>query len=266
MLSLYLMPPQPPVSHALSLCLALLLLGVVSAVAQPAAPDTAPTLQRGERVVLVASPLFTNDNLGHAYEQDLDGLRSRPVVDGRVETRPGGDTCTWLRKQDDAFRLNVEGTAKGMVNRPVTVGDRRSVQLVMYKIDSIAALPASAALPAPETLSDEETLLLSEVHYGWSFTVVIVGTTRTLTNGVYDELRRRVEAGAPIEPVLRAHDLGAVTSSRGLGFGYRTPVPAPLPLSWSDLQQRFDLAEPQPVLAEYTLLRDIRPEPIPFRN
>jgi hypothetical protein len=104
------------------------------------------------------------------------------------------------------------------------------------------------------------------VHYGWSFTVVIVGTTRTLTNGVYDELQRRVEAGEPIEPVLRAHDLGAVTSSRGLGFGVRTPVPDRLPLSWDDLQQRYTLAEPQPVLAEYTLLRPLRPEPIPFQD
>ena len=229
-------------------------------------PDREATLQRGERVVLVASPLFTNDNLGHAYEEDLDGLRSRPVVDAPVETRPGGDTRTWLRKQDDAFRLNVEGTAKGMVNRPVPSGDRRSVQLVIYKIDSIAALPASAALPAPETLSDEEALLLSEVHYGWSFTVVIVGTTRTLTNGVYDELQRRVEAGDPIEPVLRAHDLRTVTSSRGLGFGVRTPVPDRLPLSWDALQQRYDLAAPQPVLAEYTLLRTLHPEPISFRD
>ena len=188
------------------------------------------------------------------------------MVDAPIQTRPGGETRTWLRKQTDGFRLNVNGTAKGMLNDPVPIGDRRSVQLVVYKIDSIAALPASAALPAPETLSDEETLLLSEVHYGWSFTVVIVGTTRTITNGVYDELRRRVEAGEPIEPVLRANDLGAVTSSRGLGFGVRTPVPDPLPLSWDDLQQRFDLAAPQPVLAEYTLLRTLRPEPIPWTD
>jgi hypothetical protein len=260
------MPIHVPRLPVLFVALALLLLGIAPAAAQLAAPDTAPTLQRGERVVLVASPLFTNDNLGHAYEQDLDGLRSRPVVEAPVETRPSGDTRTWLRKQDDAFRLNVEGTAKGMLNDPVTIGDRRSAQLVVYKIDSIAALPASAVLPAPETLSDEEALLLSEVHYGWSFTVVIVGTTRTLTNGVYDELRRRVEAGTPIEPVLRAHDLAAVTSSRGLGFGVRTPVPDRLPLSWDDLQQRYDRADPQPVLAEYTLLRDIRPEPILFRE
>ena len=260
------MSSQPLLADALSLGLALLLLGAAPAVAQSAAPNTALTLQRGERVVLLASPLFTNDNLGHAYEQDLDGLRSRPVVAGPVETRPSSDTRTWLRKQDDAFRLNVEGTAKEMVNRPVTVGDRRSVQLVMYKIDSIAALPESTALPAPNDLNESEALLLSEVHYGWSFTVVIVGTTRTLTNRVYTELQRRVEAGAPIEPVLRAHDLGAVTSSRGLGFGYRTPVPDPLPLSWNDLQQRYDLSETQPVLAEYTLLRPLRPEPIPFRE
>jgi hypothetical protein len=260
------MPLPSLAPRAFPLCLALLLLGMAPAVAQPAASDAAPTLQRGERVVLVASPRFTNDNLGHAYEQDLDDLRSRPVVEGPVQTRPGGDTRTWLRKQDDAFRLNVDGTAKGMLNDPVPIGDRRSAQLVVYKIDSIAALPASAALPTPETLSDKEALLLSEVHYGWSFTVVIVGTARTLTNGVYDELRRRVEAGTPIEPVLRAHDLGAVTSSRGLGFGVRTPVPDPLPLSWDDLQQRFDRAAPQPVLAEYTLLRPLRPKPIPFRD
>lgn len=236
------------------------------AVAQPAAPDTAPTLQRGERVVLLASPRFTNDNLGHAYEADLDGLRSRPVVDGPVETRPGGETRTWLRKMADGFRLNVNGTATGMLNDPVPIGDRRSVQLTVYRIDSIAGLPASAALPASEGLADEDALLLSEVHYGWSFTVVIVGTTRTLTNSVYDELQRRVEAGTPIEPVLRAHDLAAVTSSRGLGFGVRTPMPERLPLSWDDLQRRYTLAEPQPVLAEYTLLRTLRPEPIPFRD
>ena len=53
--------------RSLSLFLALIPLGATSAVAQPAASDTAPTLQRGERVVLLASPLFTNENLGHAY-------------------------------------------------------------------------------------------------------------------------------------------------------------------------------------------------------
>jgi len=255
----------PSFRRTVPLIFALLLLGIAPAAAQSGSGNGA-ALERGERVVLVASPLFTNDNLGHAYEQDLDGLRSRPVVEGPVETRPGGDTRTWLRKQDDAFRLNVEGTAKGMLNDPVTVGDRRSAQLVLYQIDSIAALSASTPFPAAETLRDEDALLLSEVHYGWSFTIVIVGTTRTLTNAVYDDLQRRVEAGTPIEPMLRAHDLGAVTSSRGLGFGYRTPLPDPLPLSWGDLQQRYDLADPQPVLAEYTLLRTVRPEPIPFRN
>ena len=262
------MSSQPLLTGAPPLGLALLFLGAAPAVAQTASPDTdtPPTLQRGERAMLLASPLFTNDNLGHAYEQDLDGLRSRPVVAGPVETRPGGDTRTWLRKMADGFRLNVNGTATGMLNDPVTIGDRRSVQLTVYRIDSIAALPEPIALPAPEDLNENEALLLSEVHYGWSFTVVIVGTTRTLTNRVYDELQRRVEAGTPIEPVLRAHDLGAVTSSRGLGFGYRTPVPDPLPLSWDDLQQRFDLAAPQPVLAAYTLLRPIHPEPILFRD
>lgn len=260
------MPPPSLFPYVLTLCVFVLLSGTVHAVAQPTAPDTAPALQRGERVILVASPLFTNDNLGHAYEQDLDGLRSRSVVDGPAEARAGGDTRTWLRKQDDRFRLNVEGTAKGMINEPVQIGDRRSAQLVVYKIDLIAALPESIALPLSQNLTDEESLLLSEVHYGWSFTVVIVGTVRTLTNRVYDELQRRVKASEPIEPVLLANDLAAVTSSRGLGFGYQTPTPDRLPLSWSDLQQRYDLAEPQPVLAEYTLLRTIRPGPIPWRD
>ena len=187
-------------------------------------------------------------------------------MDGPVETRPGGDTRTWLRKMTDGFRLNVNGTATGMLNDPVPIGDRRSVQLTVYRIDSIAALSRIHRTACARGPGRRDALLLSEVHYGWSFTVVIVGTTRTLTNRVYDELQRRVEAGAPIEPVLRAHDLGAVTSSRGLGFGYRTPVPDPLPLSWDDLQQRFDLAAPQPVLAAYTLLRPIHPEPIPFRD
>ena len=225
-------------------------------------PET--VLKRGEQVLLVASPLFTTDDLGHAYEADLDGLRSRPLVDARVEVRSGGAPRTWFRKQTDGFRLNVNGTAKGMLNDPVTIGDRRSAQLVIYKVDSVAALPPSARLPAFDALRDDDTLLLSELHTGWSFTVVIVGTTRTLTNRVFDELKRRVETGRPIEPVLRDYDLGAVTSSRGLGFGNRTPVPDRLPLSWNDLTARYDLAEPQPVLAEYTLLRDIRPEPIRF--
>ena len=262
-----------PLKH-IGVLLFVLLLCASPVIAQPAASytatdtatDAAPTLQRGERIMLLASYAFTNADLGHAFEEDLDGLRSRSVVDAPVETHRGGETREWLRKQADAFRLNVNGTAKGMLNDLVPIGDRRSVQLTVYRIDSIAALPASAALPAAETLFDEETLLLSEVHYGWSFTIVIVGTTRTLTNSVYDELQRRVEAGTPIESVLRAHDLGAVPSSRGLGFGHRTPTPDRLPFSWSDLQQRYTLAAPEPVLAEYTLLRPLRPEPIPFRD
>jgi len=206
MLHLRLIVSAIPFGRSLSLGIVLLLLSTALAAAQPKAPtsstDALPTLQRGERVVLVASPLFTNDNLGHAYEQDLDGLRSRPVVDAPVETRPGGETRTWLRKQDDGFRLNVEGTAKGMLNDPVTVGDRRSAQLVVYKIDSIAALPESTVLPVLQELRDEEALLLSEVHYGWSFTVVIVGTTRTLTNW-------RVRRAAAPRGGRRAHRAGA---------------------------------------------------------
>ena len=262
------MSSQPLLAGALSLGLALLLLGAAPVVAQTAShdTDTTPTLQRGERVVLLASPLFTNDNLGHAYEADLDGLRSRPVVAGPVETRPSGDTRTWLRKMTDGFRLNVNGTATGMLNDPVPIGDRRSVQLVMYKIDSIAALPQRPRAARTRGPDDEEALLLSEVHYGWSFTVVIVGTTRTLTNRVYDELQRPRGGGHAHRAGVARPRPGAVTSSRGLGFGYRTPVPDPLPLSWDDLQQRFDLAAPQPVLAAYTLLRPIHPEPILFRE
>lgn len=176
----------------------------------------------------------------------------------------GGEARTWFQKQDDEFRLNVSGTATGMVNDPVPVGNRRSAQLVMYKIESVSSLPKSTKPPAPVELAEDDALLLSEIHYGWSFTVIIVGTTRTLTTDVYDELQHRVEAGQAIEPVLQANNLAAVTSSRGLGFGYRTPRPDRLPVSWAAVEQRYDLAEPEPVLAQYTLLREIQPKLIRF--
>lgn len=247
----------------------LLLLSLAPAVlpstgAQPRAdaPSSAegPVLERGERFTLLASPRFTNDDLGGAYPVDLNGLTPTPLLDGPVQTVPGGETRTWFRRQTNDFGLNVEGTATGMINARVPVGDRRSAGLTIYKIDRIARIEVPETLPASP--GDDASVLLTEIHYGWAFQVVIVGTTETFTRAVADRLRRRIEAGRPIEPLLRRHDLSPVVSSRGLGFGMRTPMPDRLPLTWEAVEARYDLGAPEPVLAEYALLRDVHPAPI----
>lgn len=222
--------------------------------------DTALTLTRGTQFELLASPRFRNEDLGKAFRLDLQGLQGRRVVEGAVQTRPDSTARTWLRKQTDGFRLNVEGTANGMVNRRVPIGDRRAAALTVYKIDEVARLNVPSSLPSGTR--DEAELLLSAIHYGWSFNVVIVGTTTTFTDAVVDMLRRRIEAGEPIEPLLRKHSLSPVVSSRGLGFGVRTPTPRQIPVRWDDVEQAYDLGTPAPVLAEYVLLRDVQPAPI----
>lgn len=47
----------------------------------------------------------------------------------------------------------------------MAIGDRRSVKLTIYKIDSITALPDSARLPDATQVAGEEALLFSEIHF-----------------------------------------------------------------------------------------------------
>lgn len=79
-----------------------------------------------------------------------------------------------------------------------------------------------------------------------------------------DQLRRRIESGQATEPLLRKHDLTPVFTSRGLGLRPMTPRPDRIPLTWEALQSTYDLQEPEPVLAEYTLLKSVRLSPIPW--
>jgi hypothetical protein len=232
----------------------------VTAGAQAESPS-APTLEQGTRTLLLASPRFEVSDLGSAYPVDLDGLRSTPFVDGPVATSADSTARTWFRVRTDDFRLNVAGTATGMLTERVPVGTRQAAALTIYKIDRVARLEGADPLPKP-TGDPDEALLLSALHIGWAMHIVLVGTRATFTRAVADALRQRIDDGRSIEPLLRRHDLSAVVSSRGLGFGYQTPRPTRIPLTWDELEAQYDLGAPEPVLAEYVLLRDVRPMPI----
>lgn len=234
--------------------------------AQPFDDPNAAEYQRGESVVMMASPRFSTEDLGTGYRLDLlrvQGQRLRPSSAETTDLRDrDASTGVWLRRRANDFTFNIDATALGMVKvtfPPDT--PRRHATFTVYRLTHVERQSVSRLPDARE----DAGLLLSAIYYGHAFNITIVGDRERFTMAAFDALARTIESGERIEPVLDRYDLEFADTGRGLdAILWQTP-PDVLPVRWGDVAERYDLSAPEPVFAEYTLLRDVTPTPLSWR-
>jgi hypothetical protein len=238
--------------------------GIVPATAQPFDDPNAASYERGDAVVMNASPRFSKENLGYGYRLDLRGIEGAPVVRDTIITDAQTDSGIWLRRRMNDFTLNVEASAVGMVDRTLPADSpRRILGVTLYRLDRVERIRLPSVRDIEATQGRE--LLLTRLYYGWSLNFSIVGTKDTFTPDAIAAVRKAFADKTPLEPVLRRYNLEIAASSRGLVTRVPwTNVPERIPLDWNGVAEQYPLEEPEPVFAEYTLLTDLRPTPIPW--
>jgi len=234
--------------------------------AQPFDDPNAAEYQRGESVVMMASPRFSTEDLGRGYRLDLLRVEGQRLLPASAKTTDLRDretsTGVWLRRRTNDFTFNIDATALGMVKVTFPADTpRRNATFTVYRLTHVERQSASRLPDARE----DAGLLLSALYYGHAFNITVVGDRERFTMAAFDTLARAIESGDRIEPVLDRYDLKFADTGRGLdAIIWQTP-PDVLPVRWADVAERYDLSAPEPVFAEYTLLRDVTPAPLAWR-
>jgi len=234
--------------------------------AQPFDDPNADEYRRGDSVVMMASPRFSTEDLGTGYRIDLLEVKGRQLLPSSAEPTDlrNRETSTgvWLRRRTNDFTLNVDATALGMVNVTFPADTpRRHATFTVYRLTHVERQSVSRL---PEAREDAG-LLLSAIYYGHAFNVTVVGDPGRFPLAAFDALAQRIESGGRIEPVLDRYDLQFADTGRGLdAILWQTP-PDVLPVRWAEVSAMYDLSDPEPVFAEYTLLRDVTPAPLAWR-
>jgi len=233
---------------------------------QPFDDPNATEYRRGESVVMMASPRFSTDDLGTGYRLDLLRVRGQRLRPSDPETTDLRDretsTGVWLRRRANDFTFNIDATALGMVKvtfPPDT--PRRHATFTVYRLRHVQRQSVSRLPDARENAG----LLLSAIYYGHAFNITIVGNRESFTLTAFDALTRAIESGDRIEPVLDRYNLEFTDTGRGLDAVLWQTPPDVLPVRWADVARMYDLSAPEPVFAEYTLLRDVTPAPLAWR-
>lgn len=261
--------PMPSRSLFVFVCVILTILPSL-AQAQPFEHPNRSSYARGDAVVMMASPKFTEDDLGNGYRIDLLGVKGARVIDQEADQEADrevasediDDTGRWIRRRANVFTLNIGSTALGMESVTFDASEpRRVMSVTLYDLTHVTRLADSdiqgiAATPAA-------SLMLTRIYYGRAFNLAVVAMKDTFTPDAVAAVRRAYEEDRPLEPVLERYDLNVSAASRGLVTRVPwTAVPERIPRTWAQVEEMYPLEEPEPVFAEYTLLQDVTPEPV----
>jgi len=253
-------------SFVAALLLVLLLFPTVTAYGQPFQDPNRSSYARGDAVVMMASPKFTDEDLGNGYRIDLLGVEGTSLIKRDLVSENIDETGRWIRRRENVFTLNIGSTALGMESVTFDASEpRRVMSVTLYKLTGVKRLADSTIQGL--TATPDAGLMLTRIYYGQAFNLAIVGMEDTFTPATIAAVRRAYEDNRPLEPVLERFDLKVSAASRGLVTRVPwTAVPERIPRTWAQVEQMYPLEEPEPVFAEYTLLQDITPDPVEWRQ
>jgi hypothetical protein len=230
-----------------------------SLLVRPAAAQQT-SYDRGEKVVLPAPVGIDDQAIGMGYPLDLSRLDATRVIDNEVRTVSESSYRALFRKQTNTFELNASASALGLINASASTStQKRHAVLTVYSVSDVARLAASPA----QAKGANADLFVSKIYYGWALNVVIEGSSTSFTTGVASSLQDMVGAGGSIEAVMEENNLRSEVILRGLESKSGTP---PVALTWQAVQRQFEIGDPQPILVEYTFLRDVSPTPIKWKD
>ena len=240
----------------------LLLIAVISGLVLPSNLQGQPTAayERGETVRVPAPTGFSSSKLGIGKPVGGASFSTVEVVEsnGRVATVEEDAYNAGLRLQQSKFQLNATASALGLASARWKDASRyRYAHLQVRHISRVKRLDTKN----PPPRDSNADYFISTVYYGWSLDVMVRGRSKTFTRGVSAHLQDVVEGGVggDFRQVARENELTTEVKLRGLASQDGSPGIA---LSPDQVQSQFQIGKPQPILVEYTFLKDTETEPI----
>ena len=236
------------------------------AASQPFQDPNRSSYARGDAVVMMASPKFSDADLGNGYRIDLLGVNGTELVDRDVVSEDLDDTGRWIRRRENVFTLNVGSTALGMESVTFDGSEpRRILSITLYKLTRVTRLASNDIQGLAAT--PDAGLMLTRIYHGRAFNLAVVATKDRFTPAAVSAVRRAYKENRPLEAVLERYNLKVSAASRGLVTRVPwTAVPERIPRTWAQVEQMYPMEEPEPVFAEYTLLQDVTPDPVQWRQ
>lgn len=218
------------------------------------------TYERGETVKVPAPVGFDASKLGFGRPVGGSSFSTVEVVEseGKVSSVEENAYSAKLRLQRSQFQLNATATALGLASAQWKDASRyRYAHLQVREVSEVARL--STENPPPQ--DSDADYFISAVYYGWSLDVMVRGRSKTFTRGVSARLQEVVQGGVggSFQQITRENELTTEVKLRGLEAKSGSP---PVALSREEVRNQFRIGEPQPILVEYTFLRDTETEPI----
>ena len=218
------------------------------------------TYERGEKILLPAPVGVDDTRLGIGYPVGLSRLDEKRVIPNEVRRISENSYRAVFEKQTNSFQLNASASALNILTAEAgRESQSRHAVLTVYSVSEVASLTASPAAAQGSTAD----LFVSKIYYGWALNVNISGNATSFTNGIAAELQQLAGAGGSIRNVVERNDLRSEVSLRGLTA---TSSDVPIALTWQQVTEQFDIGEPQPILIEYTFLRDVSVDPIVWKD
>jgi hypothetical protein len=224
--------------------------------------------ERGETVQVPAPIGFSDSKLGVGKPVGGSSFSTTEVVssDGKITSVVEDAYEAKLRLQRSQFQLNATANALGLASAQwKDASQYRYAHLQVRHISEVRRLETST----PPTRSVDADYFISAVYYGWSLDVMIRGRSNTFTRGVAARLDEVVQGGAQggaggsFKQVAQSNELTSEVKLRGLESESGGPTVA---LSPQEVQQQFRVGEPQPILVEYTFLRETDTKPIEWES
>lgn len=216
--------------------------------------------KRGDKVLIPAPVGMDNSRLGMGYPKGLSRLDEKQVIPNEVKVVPESSYRAVFQKQTNSFQFNASASALNILSaRAGNSQETRHAVLTVYNVSKVASLTASPA-QATGTSAD---VFISKIYYGWALNVSMSGESTSFTTDVAARLQRMAGAGGSVRSVMEAHDLRSEVSLRGLTA---KADDVPIALTWQEVKRQFSIGDPQPILVEYTFLRDVDVDAIEWKD
>lgn len=228
----------------------------------PQAPGSGVTIPAGTGQMYSAEPGTSTDILGLGYElnlvaSDANGTPHRPypakfsVAEYNAYEADSDTVDNTFELGAYAHFLFVKASAKVKTERH-------------YMVVHAAQINKVAALAIDGRPLDNAPLYASKIYYGWVLYLVIEGDSTTFTADVAAELGELVKKGGKIDTTIANHHLS--THIWHVGLKPKRVDRVPVALSLNDVLDQFEPGADQPIFVEYTPMRNIVVNAIPWEK
>lgn len=242
----------------------ILVIGLIASIDATEAEAQNVAYEREQRVRIPAPEGISSEQLGRGRPINGSGFSVVEVVpDASARTVSESDNSyeADLRLQQSQFQLNATANALGLLSGEWSDASKnRYALLKVQNITRVDRLDLQGGRPR----NVDADYFISAIYYGWSLDVMIRGRSSSFTSGVAANLQSVIgQPGGDFRRMAQSNQLTTKVRLRGLEPKGSS---VPIALSAEEVRQNFRIAEAEPIMVEYTFLKDVESEPIEWET